>query len=463
MKSNSNKALVRRCCGFVLLPVLLCPQFLSADAAGEGARPLTLELQLKESRPLEKDCYGANLQLHSGPIWFDHPALTEKYIEAGKPFFRFPGGTPANFYNPETGLMNEEVPTHHDYAALNKKILQKTGGTGDTPEGFFEFAEKTGARYSVVLNVCTRTVEQNREWLEELAKQGIEIPCFEIGNELYFGLYSWAFANPQDYVSRAKASTKMIRKIFPKAKVGVVVPSHIYTFEVFLEGRQPHLPKRQQQWMELLEKERFFDAVVIHLYSNLGMDKQVKEEELLRFAESYSNAVDYAERHLDKALDLLETKFPGKEIWITEYGIGGFRGALSKYGLRHSHLGSLHSDLMLLRFLSRPSITVSNWHSFSQCIDYDWASRGIKDEPLVPFHHLTLFADPVRNSEQYVPVHNDAGNPVEAGAFIGPKKGYVIVLNKQAERRVLKELKSKEGIRLTGAIQSFAPKRYPLG
>jgi hypothetical protein len=55
----------------------------------------------------------------------------------------------------------------------------------------------------------------------------------------------------------------MIREVFPKAKVGVVVPSHIYTFEVFLEGRQPHLPKRQQEWMTLLEKERFFDAVVI--------------------------------------------------------------------------------------------------------------------------------------------------------------------------------------------------------
>jgi hypothetical protein len=181
---------MRRCCGFVLLCVLIGVRSLSADAAEEDVRPLTMELRLKKSRPLQKDCYGANLQLHYGPIWFNHLDLARKYIEAGKPFFRFPGGTSANFYNPETGLMNEEAPTHHDYKALNEKILRKTNGAGDIPAGFFKFAENTGARYSVVLNVCTRTVAQNRKWLEELKTQGIKIPCFEIGNELYFGLYS---------------------------------------------------------------------------------------------------------------------------------------------------------------------------------------------------------------------------------------------------------------------------------
>jgi len=461
-KSSSNRLQMRRCCGFVLLCVLICVRSLSADAAEKDVRPLTMELRLQESRPLQKDCYGANLQLHYGPIWFDHPDLARKYIEAGKPFFRFPGGTSANFYNPQTGLMNEEAPTRHDYKALNKKILKKTKGKGENHSEFFKFAEKTGARYSVVLNVCTRTLEQNRKWLEGLARQGIEIPCFEIGNELYFGTYAWAFPEPRDYVRRARASTQMIREVFPKAKVGVVVPSHIYTSEVFLAGRQRHLPKRQQEWMTLLEKERFFDAVVIHLYSRLGMSNKVKEKDLLAFVESYSNVMTYAERHLDKSLDLLETKFPGKEIWITEYGVGGFRGALKSYGLGKSHLGCLHSDLMLLRFLSRPSITISNWHSFNQCIAYDWKRGGIRDDPTVQFHHLALFADPVRSCEQYVPVKFNEEPQVEAVAFIGGEGGYIIVLNKRAQSHVLKELKSKKGIRLTGALQLSPQKDVPL-
>jgi hypothetical protein len=183
------------------------------------------------------------------------------------------------------------------------------------------------------------------------------------------------------------------------------------------------------------------------------MSNEVKEKDLLPFVESYSNVVTYAERHLDKSLDLLETKFPSKEIWITEYGVGGFRGALNSYGLRHSHLGCLHSDLMLLRFLSRPSITISSWHAFSQCIAYDWKRGGIRDNPTVQFHHLTLFADPVRSCEQYVPVKFNEEAQVEAGAFIGGEGGYVIVL---------KELKSKKGIRLTGALQLSPQKDVPL-
>lgn len=434
----------------------------TSSMAGEETGPLTLKLQLEESRPLHQDCYGANLQLHHGPIWFNHPDLIQKYIGAGTPFFRFPGGTSSNFYNPRTGLMNEEAPSNHDYEALNRKIVQKTDGVGDTPAGFFEFAETTGARYSVVLNVCTRSLEQNREWLKGLAEQGITIPCFEIGNELYFGLYDWAFARPEDYLERARQSTGMIRDIFPKAKIGVVVPSHIYTFEVFLEGRQPHLPRRQQRWLELLEDERFFDAAVVHLYSRVGMDNDVKEEEFLSFEDSYSHAVDYAERHLDKALDLLESKFPGSEIWITEYGLGGFGGALGKYGLRHSHLGCLHSDLMLLRFLSRDSITVSSWHSFTQCIAYDRQRGGIRDEPTCQFQHLTLFADPMRNSEFYVPVQTDAGDSVEAGAFIGNERGYAIILNKRSESFVLGGIKSANGTRLVGAVQLSPGKGLPL-
>lgn len=457
---ESVKSPVRRSCALGLVLVLICTQGFSA--AEGSAIPLTVDLRLEESRPLQKDCYGANLQLHHGPIWFDHPDLAGKYIESGKPFFRFPGGTAANFYNPETGLMDEDAPSHHNYKKLNENILSKTDGKGDTPAEFFEFAGKTGSRYSVVLNVCTRTLEQNRKWLEELRTQGIEISCFEIGNEVYFGTYAWAFPEPRDYVRRARASARMIHEVFPRAKVGVVVPSQIYTDEVFLEGRRSTLPKRQQEWMSLLEKESFFDAVIIHLYSSLGMNKQVEEEDLLPFAESYSNVVTYAERHLDPSLDLLETKFPGKEIWITEYGVGGFRGALRSYGLRHSNLGCLHSDLMLLRFLSRPSITISSWHSFSQCIAYDQKRGGILEEPTIQFYHLSLFADPVNHSDSYVPVKFTDGAQLEVGAFTGGRKGYIMVLNKREKSYQLESVTAEKGLRLTSAIQLSPRKGIPL-
>ena len=419
-----------------------CSLFLTQAIAGQK-QDLKLQVLLDERRPLVQDCFGANCLLLNRPVWYDHPAFVKRYEESNAPFFRFPGGTPANYYNPETGTMDNVKESNRTFSP-NYDALK--------PDKFFEFAQKTGARYSVVLNVCTRTVEQNRTWLLEVAKKGHRIPCFEIGNEVYFGIYSWAFPKPQDYLQRAKKTTAMIRNIFPDAKVGVVVPSHLYTTELFLDEDQPIRMERQQQWLEMLEGHTFFDAVVVHLYSRTGMDGDVKQKDFLPFTESYQNAVAHLDDRLDTTLDTLEKKFPAKSIWITEYGVGGFTGQLRRYRLRYSHLGALHSDIMLLRFLARPSVAVSSWHSFSQFFDYVGADEGIGEKEYPPYLHFSLFSVAVRNSRDYVPLKIDGGghylgtheNPanysdVEAGAFVNRNSGYVIVINKLGNSYTLQD------------------------
>jgi len=137
----------------------------AAQSAGARALPLTLQLRFDEARPLNRDCFGANVALLHGSIWFDDPAFRQLYQNAGKPFFRFPGGTYANYYDPESGLMSETAPSHHDWKGLNRRIRQERDDGGKKPGPFFDFAEEAGARYSVVLNISTRTLEQNRAWL----------------------------------------------------------------------------------------------------------------------------------------------------------------------------------------------------------------------------------------------------------------------------------------------------------
>ncbi|VGO16142.1 hypothetical protein PDESU_04732 [Pontiella desulfatans] len=432
--------------------MLLC-LWATACCAAELPEKLSLELLLQKRQPLEQDCYGANCLLLGRPVWYTDPSFMAKYKEAGKPFFRFPGGTPANFYNPQRGLRDEVPESGRDYGKENERVKLMTRGRGQKPAEFFEFAEATGARYSVVLNICTRTVEQNREWLAEAAEKGVEIPCFEIGNELYFEAYAWAFRNPRDYLRRARETSAMVRDLFPKAKIGVLVPSHIYTHESFLEEGQPANMARQQQWLEMLEGLTFFDAVVVHLYSQTGMDGKVEESDFLPFVDAFSNVVAYMKEHLDPALKRLETQFPDKEIWVTEYGVGGFSGNLRKYGLRSSHLGALHSDLMLLRFLSRPSVKVSHWHSFSHFLEYDYKQGGIGKGTHLSFLHFTMFAEAVRKSELYVPLKIGGSSAMEGGAFIGREKGYLILINKGPERCVVDALKSKKTLKVSGALQ----------
>ncbi|MFL2860607.1 MAG: hypothetical protein ACJZ85_03630 [Pontiellaceae bacterium] len=437
------------------LAALLAGVLVLGVSAG-GAQPLSLELMVEQARSLNKDCYGSNLQLHFGPLWYNHPEFVNFYKEAGKPFIRFPGGTMANFYHPEIGLMSDDTAyTKHDFKKLNDHLRKKVERGENTDAGFFDFVQQTGSRYSLVLNVSTRTLEQNRQWLEHVKASGIEVTHFEIGNELYYTVFEWADAakSAKSYIKRAKESSAMIHSIFPDAKVGLIVPSHIYMFESY-GGRQDRLPKRMQQWYDKLVEEQFYDAVVIHLYSDIGMKPGTKVEDFIPVAQGYENVIGYAERNLNSALDILEKKFPGKEIWVTEYGVNGFNGTLAEFGLRDSHLGCLHSDFMLMRYLSRASVTIAHWHSFNEFYEYQHgANPGIKDQRSNQYAHFNLFAAPLLNSSQYIPVRVVQDAQVEVGAFFGKDKGYIIVLNKRGEAHSLESLNGKQGLRVSGVLQ----------
>lgn len=103
-------------------PVVLFPQ---TAVSGEPAR---LSIDLDQQRPLSQDLYGANNECIFRPVWFDHGAYAEKYIAAGRPFFRFPGGTGSNFYNPFTGFFDDDSPSTRDYSGHNSRITQFTDG-----------------------------------------------------------------------------------------------------------------------------------------------------------------------------------------------------------------------------------------------------------------------------------------------------------------------------------------------
>jgi len=392
-------------------------------------------------RPISQDLYGANCCLITRPIWYDHPAMAKKYEESGQPFFRFPGGTPANFYNYETGLFDNDSPSTRDYGPHNKRILKRTNGAGRRPGAFFEFVKKHKVRYSLVLNVCTRTFEQNRAWLEKIAGGGNAVPCVEIGNEVFFNSYTWAFPTAQDYVERARKTTAVIRRFLPGTKVGVVIPSQIYQDERFFTAECPPHMKHQREWVKSLEKEKFYDAIVVHLYSPTGMDGKTEPKDFISHLEGYRNTMAHLERWFDPTLDTLESRFPGKEIWVTEYGVGGFGGNLKQYTLRYSHLGCLHTDTMLLRMMKRPSITIAHWHSFVHFFDFIGGEKGIGDKEHISYTHFSLFGDVVRNSHSMIPLKTTPAVPdIEAAAFIGADSGYVVIINKRADQYSLSKL-----------------------
>ena len=102
---------------------LLVAGFLLLANAGAQlpAQSVRLEVNLDDLRPLSQDLHGANNEYLYRPVWFDHPAYSKKYLAAGRPFFRYPGGTGSNFYNPFTGFFDEDSPSTRDCNVVSSK------------------------------------------------------------------------------------------------------------------------------------------------------------------------------------------------------------------------------------------------------------------------------------------------------------------------------------------------------
>jgi len=436
--------------------------------SAEPAQAIRLTIDLDHPQPLSQDLYGANTEAMHLPVWFDQPAFAEKYKAIGRPFLRFPGGTSSNFYNPQSGLFDNDSPSDREYGPQNKRLLKITNGAGRKPEPFFRFAREQDLRYSLVLNVCTQTFEQNKAWLERIAEAGHRVPAIEIGNEVFFGSYKWAFPTPADYMERSRKLTEVIRKLFPATKVGVVFPIQLYQDKTFVKHGERPKPSSQYQWMIVLEGEAFYDALAVHLYSQVGMSNATKPADFIPHLEGYANVMSMLENRLDPTFDELKKRFPGKELWITEYGVGGFGGDLKQYTLRYSHLGALHTDLMLLRFTRNPSVTIAHWHSYNHFFDATEDGKRFEDQGNLTFTHFSLFRDPIRNCDAVVPVKTTAASTdIEAFVFTGKGKSYLMVVNKQGREHTVGEVSllssgAPSTAKLAGGVQLLHRTDMPL-
>ncbi|TWT81490.1 hypothetical protein CA13_29430 [Planctomycetes bacterium CA13] len=407
---------------------------------------VSLDVNLDQRQPLSQNLYGANNECLFRPVWFDHPAYAEKYIAAGRPFFRFPGGTGSNFYNPSTGFYDDDSPSTRDYSGHNKQISRFTDGKGRTPDAWLKWVKNHDVSYSLVLNVCTQTFEQNKSWIEKLSREGHKVARVEIGNEVFYGGYKWAFASGAEYAERAKKITAVIRKELPETEVGVLVPTHLYQNSDFLSDDRPSAMNHQYGWITALKGETFFDAVIMHVYSLTGMNNQTKPADFIPHLEGYQNCEKYLDEAMDRSLASLQEMFPGKAIWMTEFGVGGFGGSLKQYGLRYSHLGALHTDLMLLRFIKHPAVNVAHWHSFQHFFDFTGGKQGIGDHEHLTYTHFSLFKDAIRNCNAVVPVTFEGDgkntlNDIEAVAMAGADNTYVILLNRQGKIRKINTIR----------------------
>jgi hypothetical protein len=417
--------------------------------------PLTIQqVDYSKSTELQQGTYGVNNNTFSASYHIDHPSFLKAYRDLGSPTVRYPGGTVANYINLKTGKAEawEKASSKSKLRVKNLNSSIKRNGKRygkDELNSFIVFAKQTGIKTTFVLNISSMSLKDTDYVFNKIARSGIVLECVEMGNELYFGTYKEIVPDVASYLKLAKERTQLVKSYFPTAKIGLLLPSHVYTHESFLD-EVVVASDRQMLWYNALQKEDFYDALVLHLYSSNGMGRKTKRKDFLDYKQSYRYAISHADGKFGTAIRTIEKDFPSKEVWLTEYHVGGFGGDVRSYRLRYAYLGALFTANFMMKLLETPKITIGSWHSMVQMLRYP-KKIGLQLDADTPFqktvnyHFFKAFKSPVQNASHYLKVaFNNQTNykglgdytaqysDLEAGVFIDAisRNCQLIIFNK---------------------------------
>lgn len=449
----------------ILLALVLC--FCSVSILGQNS--ISIGIDYAKVYKLNKDVYGCNNWISTRPYYLSDNSFIKKYADLEKPTMRYPGGTASNYLNLASGF-HELWPgsTDNDRNRVNAfnsgmNIVGKDV-KGEEIGRFIKFLKATDARSTFVLNLTVMTLSEIESVLDSLVQNHVDLEYVEMGNELYYGQYSAVVPDVTSYVALAKQRAVLVKKRFPNAKIGVLIPSQIYTSESFLPGEGAS-QDRQEKWYDEIKKENFYDGIVIHLYSTVGMDSKVSEENFLPYQTAYRHAISHADQKMDELIPRLEEDFLDKEIWVTEYHVGGFGGDVRSYRLRHSYLGAMYASNFMLKLFTHKSITLGSWHSMVQWLDYNATGNLLDDNydfnTKINYHFFKLFGKPIKDCSHFAKL-NVTGNieysgigkydgkydDVEGGTFVNIQTGkaYLILFNKWRNSYSINKSVLEEGI-----------------
>lgn len=241
---------------------------------------------------------------------------------------RFPGGSQANFYDWETGLLDfHENSQSSQYIRFWARIAPKIARTfpdGVHLEDYMPLAREVGADVILVPNLETSTLESQTAWFKRLASQGTLPKNIELGNEFWI-----AMGNDLDSLRRwpDEPSAMAVMHRYEQALRPIVGPGAKFAVQAaasaFWVGPSARGPvaRRLSDWDAALRSESWFEAVTIHLYPVL--------EPLQRLPGGdthdglFHNLMARCDGGVDRAITSISSRVPGKELWITEWGAHG--------------------------------------------------------------------------------------------------------------------------------------------
>lgn len=360
----------------------------------------------------------------------------------------------ATFYGDHIVGMLERINLHDGFPPLTMEAIYKPAAELDLP-------------YVLCLNVSSETVESLVEQVKvarTLTRRPIRV---ELGNELYALINNAAFPKVGDYVARCAEIHRALKALDPAIQVAVVGvgadlegrvradPAHaMENYSVDMETTQKG---RIDLWNQSFrQRPEIYDAVTVHVSPPVNEMKAFTADSLMEyfFAFNTSSLAKLKEQ---------AASFPGKELWVTEWGFLP-TGMLQAQGEERDRQQFLKTPGMaiaraerLLSMTTAPGVTITTYHDLLGGNGFGVGQRkpGSQQIAWMPTaytfqavgavlkkhrHVYSLASDPAAERPVAVRYTRDTVGlaPVSAHAFgdaVAPRQ--VVFVNRTAEARTV--------------------------
>lgn len=321
------------------------------------------------SRDLPKFLFGMN-----SPITYDIPYESPGFAEfikneLGPGYLRFPGGTVANYYNWRTGYIEiKDIPGGSVYRKQLLRFQEPIKALHHRPITVPQFArlcDDIGCGFVLLPNLETSNIQEQTAWFADLKAKGRVPRHIEMGNEFAIALLNdpetlKLFPNFAGYRALARKYLEAFKPYLPgEAKIALQADGAVFFHK---EDPGTGLGHRQWKWDQELTNDPWFQAITYHPYApsgSIGGGSSNPE----RPDKALTSMLARIDEGTDRAMKFFREKVPGKEVWITEWGLfagGSYFSGKPEYvnGIWVHQITRGH-----FAFLRWPEITMTNMHS----------------------------------------------------------------------------------------------------
>lgn len=298
--------------------------------------------------------------------------------DVGFEVLRGPDGTGSNYYLWREGRplnsKDTRYPTHYGdhIVGMLERINLQPSFPPLTLEDIYKPAADLDLPYVFCLNVSSEPVESLVELVKTARRLTRHPVRVELGNELYALINNAAFPKVGDYVQRCAEIHRALKALDPTIQIAVVGvgadlegrvmgdPAHaLVNADVDMETTQKG---RIELWNPSLRaRPDIYDAVTVHISPPVNDMSAFTADSLMEYFFAFNSS------SLGK-LKAQATSFPGKQIWVTEWGFLP-TGMLQKEGEERDRLQFLKTPGMaiaradrLLSMTTAPGVTITAYH-----------------------------------------------------------------------------------------------------